>query len=580
MEAADPLEYELQRGISDIMVRNYISGLHREFEMKLWEHRSSISRLNKSWNEHISEIAMLRDELGSILNVVVGSESGIHPPSHSSLEKTKDHSILKMNDSGPHVMEKGIESSEVMFEIPDFSLLKHMQSEEITSFLKSEWLKLRRQHESELHEKTEELFRVKREFAREKSLSPLRRERELEFIKSKLLQTIAKLDEMALRKVNSYFDSNEKDEMCSLKDRIGSSLYENECLCAQLADKREEIKNLSSQVLDCKSQIAQHSLSEAKLLDLVEKLRDELEDLRIERQLNNLLDSSIFREVFSSYQNQICDMNQEESFLKELLIEKDDQLNIIYEDRQMLKYENSQLVSIAGSTLMQHHEQVNLANDELTLFREKVCEQELLILESKSESNSMKSCLYEALQQIHECKEEIHGLTENLSYMSIALEEAKEQNASLDATICEMKKAPAQCSGSHMGQTGNTEFDLANMEKLSKAYSDFESRIAETMKRNEARLTHIICQINPLVQQVAVLKKKKFWYKQILEIKCSNLQKAEAEVDVLGDEVDTLLSVLGKIYIALDHYSPVLKHYPGVIDILRIVQKVLKGESI
>ncbi|GJM95157.1 hypothetical protein PR202_ga11865 [Eleusine coracana subsp. coracana] len=51
-------------------------------------------------------------------------------------------------------------------------------------------------------------------------------------------------------------------------------------------------------------------------------------------------------------------------------------------------------------------------------------------------------------------------------------------------------------------------------------------------------------------------------------------------VDVLGDEVDTLLSVLGKIYIALDHYSPVLKHYPGVIDILRIVQKVLQGESI
>uniref|UniRef100_A0A0A9E7J8 Uncharacterized protein n=1 Tax=Arundo donax TaxID=35708 RepID=A0A0A9E7J8_ARUDO len=192
----------------------------------------------------------------------------------------------------------------------------------------------------------------------------------------------------------------------------------------------------------------------------------------------------------------------------------------------------------------------------------------------------MKRCLYEALQQIHVCKHEIHGLTENLTSMSIALEEAKEQNASLDATIREMKKTPAHCIDSQRGQTGHLGFDLASIEKFSKAYSDFESRLAETMKRNESRLTSIICQFNPLVQQVAVLKKKEFWYKQILEIKCSNLRKAEAEVDILGDEVDTLLSVLGKIYIALDHYSPVLKHYPGVTEIMRLAQKVLKEESI
>jgi hypothetical protein len=43
----------------------------------------------------------------------------------------------------------------------------------------------------------------------------------------------------------------------------------------------------------------------------------------------------------------------------------------------------------------------------------------------------------------------------------------------------------------------------------------------------------MICQINPLVQQVAVLKKKELWYKQIVEIKCSNLQKAEAEVSLV-----------------------------------------------
>jgi hypothetical protein len=283
--------------------------------MKLWEHRSLINRSNKNWKEHISEITMLRDELDGILNVVTGSESGMHPPSHSNtLEKPEDHSILKMkDDSEPHVVEKAAESksSETMLEIPDFSLLKHMQSEEITSFLRSEWLKLRRQHESELHEKTEELFRLKREFAKAKSSLPLRKEREFEFVKSKLLQTIAKLDEMALTIDNSYFNYNENDGMCRLKDRIGSLLHENDCLCSQLADKREEIKHLSSQVLDARTKIVQHSLSEAKLLNLVEKLRDELEDLRIEKQLNSSVDSSIFREAFGNYHNQICDMNKE-----------------------------------------------------------------------------------------------------------------------------------------------------------------------------------------------------------------------------------------------------------------------------
>lgn len=39
------------------------------------------------------------------------------------------------------------------------------------------------------------------------------------------------------------------------------------------------------------------------------------------------------------------------------------------------------------------------------------------------------------------------------------------------------------------------------------------------------------------------------------------------QVDLLGDEVDALLRLLEKIYVALDHYYPVLKHYSGVSQI-------------
>ncbi|XP_006664188.1 WPP domain-associated protein-like isoform X2 [Oryza brachyantha] len=553
MEAAESLEYELQKEVSNIMIQNYITSLRQEFETKLWENQNRISAMNKNWKEKISSIAALRDELGAIFSVVSASESGVLS-SHGSLERIEELNFLKMKDDN---------ESQITEKTTD-----------------SEWLKLRRQHESELHEKTEELFRLKREFAKDRSLLPFRMERELEVIKSKLLQSISKLDEITSREDNPCCDNYDNDGVCRFKDRIGSLLHKNEHLQGLLADKRMVAKHLSLQVLDAESKIAQHSLSELKLVKQVDKLRHELEDLKIERHLQDLLELSILREVFGNYENQIDESNQEETFLRKLLTEKEEQLSIVYDDRQKLKYENNQLVAIAGSTLMQHHEQVNLVNDELTIFREKVCEQELLILESKSESNSMKSCLYEALQQINVCKHEIHGLTDNLTSMSIALEEAKEQNASLDATIREMKKASVPSINNHKGQADHLEYALVSMEKLSKAYSDFEIRLAQSMKRNENRLTSIICQFNPLVQQVAVLKKKEFWYKQILEIKCSNLQKAEAEVDILGDEVDALLSILGKIYIALDHYSPVLKHYPGVTEIMKLVQKALKGEKI
>ena len=541
------------------MIHGYITGLRREFETKLCENHNRISTLSKSCKENLSEVAALRDELTGILTDVTASESSLLPP-HSSLEKAEETNSLKMKDDN---------------DIPDFSLLKHLRGEEITTFLKSEWLKLRREHEYELQQTTEELFRLKRHFAKDGAVLPFRKERELELIKSKLLQTISKMDGIISSKEGSGSHYNEDDELCRLKDRIGSLLDENERLRGLLSDKRKEAKQLSAQVVDAQSDVPRHSLSESKL-------SNQLEDLKIESHLKELLELSILREVFGSYENQIDDHNQEECFLRELLMEKEERLLTMSGDKRKLKYENEQLVSMVGSKLVQHHEEFDLVNDELTMFREKVCEQELLILEFKGEASSMKSCLDEAIQQIHVCKQEIVGLTESLASMSVALEESKEQNALLDATIWEMKRTAAPHTDGHIGDDAGSleQFTLVSMQKLSKAYSDFESRLTQSMKQNDIRLTRIIRQFNPLVQQVAVLKKKEFWYKQILEIKCSNLEKAEAEVDVLGDEVETLLKVLGKIYIALDHYSPVLKHYPGVTEILNVAHKVLKGESI
>ncbi|XP_039168340.1 WPP domain-associated protein-like [Eucalyptus grandis] len=93
------------------------------------------------------------------------------------------------------------------------------------------------------------------------------------------------------------------------------------------------------------------------------------------------------------------------------------------------------------------------------------------------------------------------------------------------------------------------------------------------------RLGTVGSQLSSLRQKAVALKRMGYIYQQRLERTCSDLQKAEAEVDLLGDQVDTLSNFLDKVYIGLDHYSPILQHYPGIMEVLKLVRKELTGES-
>ena len=109
--------------------------------------------------------------------------------------------------------------------------------------------------------------------------------------------------------------------------------------------------------------------------------------------------------------------------------------------------------------------------------------------------------------------------------------------------------------------------------------ADFECRVTGRLKTNNARFEHSFSQMDCLVKKANLLRRTTLLYQQRLEKRCSDLKLAEAEVDLLGDEVDTLLSLVEKIYIALDHYSPVLQHYPGIMEILKLIKRELTGES-
>ena len=56
------------------------------------------------------------------------------------------------------------------------------------------------------------------------------------------------------------------------------------------------------------------------------------------------------------------------------------------------------------------------------------------------------------------------------------------------------------------------------------------------MKRSNLRLEKLISQSGYLIQMANILKRKELQYKQNLEKKCSDLEKAETKVDLFTDE--------------------------------------------
>ncbi|XP_039772034.1 uncharacterized protein LOC120640245 [Panicum virgatum] len=104
---------------------------------------------------------------------------------------------------------------------------------------------------------------------------------------------------------------------------------------------------------------------------------------------------------------------------------------------------------------------------------------------------------------------------------------------------------------------------------------DFEAVTCGKLGTAVLRLRDLDNQLANLVEQVSSLKKSELIYRTAFARRCCDLQTAEAEVDLLGDEVELLLGLLSKTYKALDHYSPILQHYIGIRETLSLLGKEL-----
>lgn len=522
------------------------------------------------------------------------------------------------------------------------SQLKHMTMEDLYHHYKVEITKMKRDHESTVHRMTEDNFTLKRELLKERELKekkshlPFKRDLEIESVKKKILDVISKL-ETNFPEVFGYYGiklDSLLTENRDLKDILSSKESEIELLSSKVSDVEEKLsghvsleKTLQELVVDLRNRI-QDVNAEASISGEVSQilLKESISDLHGDDEEADLK-LAIMQEVVSLFHlaamdEALVDANHEfldvldvsdvesiivqeisgivyEGLMKETMMElKNSELRALQADERLcfleckvsevekalevggrenkqLKQEKMRLELLVeesdkslldlAATLEKAQQQLQLVNFRLTVLQNSRAEQEALVFQKDKELEVLKTRLEEALREIEVYKEQTGNLTQKLD----------QEAARLHVVTKEKERIMLLGKEKDIKQRKRVASLVSPIYELSKLFDDFEHQVAQRIKWNTLRLEVSTFQVHSLVKKANILRRTGLSYKQ----RISDLQKAEAEVDLLGDEVDALLSLLRKVYIGLDHYSPVLQHYSGMMEILKLVKMELSGES-
>ncbi|XWS20710.1 hypothetical protein CRYUN_Cryun31cG0126100 [Craigia yunnanensis] len=470
-----------------------------------------------------------------------------------------------------------------------------------------------------------------------------RKDREFDVLRKKIADLIVKFDRILVENENFPLLSNKNENLIISKDRLESLLSENHQLRDSLSDKKKEVNRLSSQVSDAIKKMSQYSLTEENLLKKVENLEFAIEDAHIEATISGdvyscfiregisqiewisegvmkhnimkeiydlmLKDAScnmshasisefkdsdleslimeglctiIFREAFTEAKEKLRDLSMD-AFEKERVLKMEVAEKEKLQRRMLIMAsvvdEKEKLLNETEAALAREMDKFMVASQELDSVRDQTNQQQMIISKCNEESSVLKTNLLQAMEKLEQHNVEITELNLKLDQAVKDLSESNDEKWRLLVAAKEKENILSTVKANENEYRKQMESIIILVEGLSKAVTGFECRVVEDMKRSNLRLENLSSQSGSLNQMANILKREELRYKQNLARRCSDLEKAETEVDLLGDEVEVLLGLLEKIYIALDHYSPILKHYPGIMEILKLVRRELSGES-
>ncbi|KAK9714413.1 hypothetical protein RND81_06G092400 [Saponaria officinalis] len=293
--------------------------------------------------------------------------------------------------------------------------------------------------------------------------------------------------------------------------------------------------------------------------------------------------STIFQDVVTDISIELNEFKNKSLKDDESLVYLETKVSNIESDLYMESKENGNLkhqVSILEHIIEDKDKSLYEVTEELHKLVDLRNQQEGLIAKSEEELVLLKEKLVESQNCVDLYMTEVEKLNEAISVVESLLRKSDEAKARFVSALEQQQNDLAFLKAKEREQQKQMESFCYVIDGLSKSIADLEVRTNETIGWHSSRLEHSAFQLRSLVPKANILRRTSLLYKERLEKRCSDLQKAEAEVDVLGDEVDTLLRLLEKIYVALDHYSPIFQHYPGIIEILQLVKRELSGGTV
>lgn len=451
--------------------------------------------------------------------------------------------------------------------------------------------------EQNLDERTEELYSLKRQFWKEKEIwvsklsQPQRKEVEVqvealsrhssasldlqeEFRKLEMVRFDSLISELRkewlLEKEGLLHNISQKEvqgekmaaKLARLKEKEKSSNRTEAGLLARIADLKIQADNLSSERLNQDFHFAKcrqewqtekesmrgeldkllekergHVVSEGCLLARIAELETEMESSRLAR----LHQDSSFLKLKQEWQT-------ERERLLERVSEREDTMSKLAALSEKEK-SNAKLI-----------EQLETERDRLitgwrykepsatSLMEEKEIVLALAIKE-KEEEEKKRKFLEIQLQGLRLEVKNLQGLNDKVAHLKGKLE-----------------SVPRQLEVKFAEQIGHS----------IKASQEFEQRVIHMMQEKSVSLDGIKEKCRFLKGHFKSFATREAFYKQRLAKELNNLQKAETEVDLLGDEVESLLDILEEVQVAFDLYAPVLQHYPRMTEVAKLVKQEIQ----
>jgi hypothetical protein len=366
-------ENELQLEVFGAIIGECVNGLQEELERKLYEQMSITNTMSRNWKEAITQFAAMREDLGALCKLLLPLAPEAHisngknesPGSKSNRwkynffgKKSRDDRSPRAEDSKSFRKQKSFGAKDVISEKSDFHHLNGMTREQVITYFKSEISKMKRMHESALQEKTEELFRLKRE----KGSHSLKNDIEFEPLRKKIPELVLRMDQIISKNIKVpaiCMTHDELDERCRLMSRIDALFYENQHFRGLLADRMKDVKALSSQLSEASTELSIQMLSEEELLRQIDKVREDCEDLRIECDVREGMYQTVTKHLLDDYKDSMdgaaLNLSAKLSSLESAVSEKDKALCLYNEENHRLK---EKLTELEKERLIHGHQKV------------------------------------------------------------------------------------------------------------------------------------------------------------------------------------------------------------------------------